>query len=127
MNHINFAITNNHIVLTDKPIPKLDDAAYVSSEHTIDALSILSPAAFVLYMYYALADDESAYPFSRAEFCELTNWTDNTYVEAHNELVAKHYITSFDSSPNILCFHDCVDYPPYMLHVTPEPDDDEAW
>lgn len=109
------------IIITDKP--KAKKTVELNFARTLDALRDLDPAAFRLYMYFALADDKKMYHFSAPEFCDWCGMNRDTFADAYNELLDADYLTIPKSNSDALYFHDAPISVPRLFFW----DDDEVW
>lgn len=121
----------NPIVFIDKPEPCPGDLAYVSVSNTLEALKNLSSDAGLLYMAFALLDDQTVYRFSATKFCDSHGWRYDEYMDACNELLETGYLSPLVEEMNLFSFDDRVKHPVVTVGLDTEKAegdiDEEIW
>lgn len=132
MTNMNSSDVSRYIPITiDKPESNKYNQICFDMTNILDAMLILSPTAFLLYVFFSLYNDRSVYDFTDEDFQEATGLPSDTYAEAYNELIFNNYLTVKERGADVLYFHDAPLNPPFLprtvVNCKNEWNDTEEW
>ena len=110
------SVSNQRYIVTHKPMSTAGDFTYIRLSRTRQAMAVLSPSAFMMYMYFSLNADKYEYWLWKTSFLENTGLSKNTYYSAFKELQTLGYLVPRAHSKHVFDFYDS----PHLQQTEPK-------